>query len=106
MPQRVEMVRLPRSYAKIRMRESRPNAAARGYCDARHKAWRLEVLVRDAYVCQHCGRVCGKKGEAHADHIIPVAVRPDLRHDVANGRCLCHSCHSRRTILDGSTLQK
>ena len=101
MPQRIEMFRLPRSNAKVRRRESRPNAAARGYCDNRHKAWRLAVLVRDDYTCRTCGRVCGAKREAHADHIIPIAARPDLRYEVANGQCLCHSCHSKKTLAAG-----
>jgi 5-methylcytosine-specific restriction endonuclease McrA len=100
MPQRIEMWRPPRATYKIRRRETRPNAAARGYCDARHKAWRIAVLNRDNWQCQACGRVCGRKREAHADHIIPVAERPDLRYEVANGRCLCDSCHSRRTSSD------
>jgi 5-methylcytosine-specific restriction endonuclease McrA len=95
MPHRIEMWRLPAG--KARSRAWRPNAAARGYCDARHAAWRKAVLLRDGWACQSCGRVCGKKREAHADHIIPIAQRPDLRYDVANGQCLCHSCHSRKT---------
>lgn len=100
MPQRIEMIRPPRGNAKIVRRDARPNAAARGYCDARHRAWRIAVLLRDGYICNSCSRVCGAKREAHADHIIPVSVRPDLRYVVENGRCLCHSCHSRRTLAD------
>jgi 5-methylcytosine-specific restriction endonuclease McrA len=101
MPQRIEMWKLPRSTAKVRRRESRPNAAARGYCDGKHKAWRLAVLLRDGYLCRSCGRACGAKREAHADHIIPVAVRPDLRYVVDNGQCLCHGCHTRKTMTNG-----
>lgn len=97
MPQRIEMWRPPRAKHQIRVAESRPNAYRRGYTDGRHRAWRKAVLVRDAYTCRHCARVCGKKGEAHADHIVPVAVRPDLRYEVDNGQCLCASCHSRKT---------
>lgn len=97
MPQRIEMWKPPRGSAKIRRLESRPNAAARGYCDNRHKAWRLAVLLRDDYTCRECSRVCGKKGEAHADHVIPVKARPDLRYAVENGQCLCHGCHTRKT---------
>jgi 5-methylcytosine-specific restriction protein A len=100
MPQRIEMWRPPRGNAKIRRMESRPNAYARGYCDPKHKAWRMAVLLRDAYACRACGRVCGKKREAHADHIVPVKVRPDLRYEVDNGQCLCHGCHSRKTTQE------
>jgi 5-methylcytosine-specific restriction protein A len=95
------MFRLPRSTAKVRRRDARPNAAARGYCDKKHKAWRAAVLLRDDYTCRSCGRVCGSKREAHADHIIPVVQRPDLRYEEANGQCLCHSCHSRKTLANG-----
>lgn len=97
MPQRIEMWKPPRGTAKIRRLETRPNAAARGYCSARHKAWRQAVLERDGYICRDCGRVCGSKGEAHADHVIPVKVRPDLRYEVSNGACRCASCHQKKT---------
>ena len=97
MPQRVEMFKPARGTAQIRRMELRPNAAARGYCSKRHKAWRLAVLARDGYLCCGCGRACGSKGEAHADHIVPVKVRPDLRYEVSNGQCLCASCHQRKT---------
>ena len=59
------------------------------------------MLLRDDYTCRECGRVCGKKREAHADHIIPVVQRLDLRYAVENGQCLCHSCHSRKTLANG-----
>jgi hypothetical protein len=101
MPTRIEMWKLPRPNYKIRRRETRPNAAARGYCDAKHRAWRLAVLNRDNWQCRMCGRICAAKRQAHADHIIPIVVRPDLRYEVANGRCLCHSCHSKHTAGGG-----
>lgn len=97
MPQRIEMFRQPRGTAKIRRLELRPNATARGYCSKQHRAWRLAVLARDGYLCRDCGRACGSKREAHADHVVPVKVRPDLRYDVDNGQCLCASCHQRKT---------
>lgn len=80
--------------------QSRKNAAQRGYCDKSHKAWRLAVLTRDAWQCQSCGRICGAKREAHADHKIAVRDRPDLRYDIDNGQCLCSSCHSRKTVAE------
>lgn len=77
--------------------EDRPNAYQRGYTDRRHQAWRLAVLTRDAWQCRACGRICTDKRQAHADHVVPVAVRPDLRYVVDNGQCLCVSCHSTKT---------
>ena len=99
MPQRVPRFRQPR----LKQRETRPNAYSRGYCDQDHFAWRDAVLLRDAWQCQHCARVCGKKGEAHADHVSPVVAGTDRcadgrsRYDVAAGQCLCASCHQRKT---------
>jgi 5-methylcytosine-specific restriction protein A len=100
MPQRIEMWKPPRGTAKIRRLEARPNAYRRGYTDGRHRAWRLAVLERDGYICRDCGRVCGSKGEAHADHIIPVKVRSELRYEVDNGQCLCASCHQKKTSTE------
>jgi len=79
-----------------RMREARPNAAARGYCSAAHKAWRQAVLNRCHWQCVDCGRVAYGR-DMHADHVVPVSVAPDLRYDVTNGAARCVSCHSRKT---------
>lgn len=98
MPQRIEMMRPARATYKIVRRG--PNAHQRGYCSPQHKAWRLAVLERDSWQCRACGRVCAKRREAHADHIIAVVARPDLRYDIANGQCLCASCHSRKTVSE------
>jgi 5-methylcytosine-specific restriction protein A len=101
MPDRIVMIRPARGTAKIKKRpDARPNAYRRGYCDSRHFAWRQAVLLRDNWQCRECGAICGRSRQAHADHVIPVVVRPDLRYDVANGQCLCHSCHSRKTATD------
>jgi 5-methylcytosine-specific restriction endonuclease McrA len=97
MPQRVEMLRPARGKTQIRKIENRPNGYRRGYCDPKHRAWRQAVLLRDAYVCRHCSRILYRKGEAHADHVIPVSQRPDLRYDTANGQTLCASCHQKKT---------
>jgi hypothetical protein len=85
------------------VQEQRPNAAARGYCDRRHRAWRAAVLVRDDWTCRDCGRVCGAGREAHADHVSPVVAGSDMcrdgrsRYDIAGGQCLCVACHARKT---------
>ena len=36
----------------------------------------------------------------HADHIIPIEERPDLRLDLDNMRTLCSPCHGARTMRD------
>jgi 5-methylcytosine-specific restriction protein A len=97
MPQRIPSHKPLRLAGRPRRDDSkRPNAAARGYCDKAHRAWRQAVLTRDAWQCQACGRVCGDPREAHADHVIPVSQGGE-RYSVSNGQCLCVSCHGRKT---------
>jgi 5-methylcytosine-specific restriction endonuclease McrA len=78
---------------------TRPNAAARGYCDKAHRAWRQAVLTRDAWTCRDCGRVCSNKREAHADHVVAIS-QGGARYDLANGQTLCVSCHARKTLAE------
>ena len=97
MPNRIpshKPARLPS--ARRRDDSVRPNAAARGYCDKAHRAWRRAVLVRDNWQCQACGRVCTDRRGAHADHVLPIADGGE-RYSVANGQCLCAACHGRKT---------
>ena len=97
MPQRIPSHKPARLPSRTRRDESaRPSAAARGYCDRAHRAWRQAVLTRDAWQCRSCGRVCSDHREAHADHIVPVSQGGE-RYDVANGQCLCVRCHGRKT---------
>jgi 5-methylcytosine-specific restriction protein A len=97
MPQRIPSHRPPRLPSARRRDEStRPSAAARGYCDRAHRAWRQAVLTRDAWACRACGRVCSDHREAHADHIVPISQGGE-RYSVANGQTLCASCHGRKT---------
>jgi HNH endonuclease len=52
-------------------------------------AWKIAVLKKDGYHCQHCGT--DRKLEAH--HVKEVRDFPELRHDISNGLTLCHTCH-------------
>jgi 5-methylcytosine-specific restriction protein A len=99
MPQRIK----PHRVARIRERRQRPTAADRGYCTAAWAKTRLDVLVRDEYQCQSCGRVCWRKQEAHVDHITPKAAGGS--DDPANLQCLCQSCHARKTIQEQRTVR-
>ena len=97
MPQRVPRYKAPRVKQYRPFGEQRPNAAARGYCDKKHRAWREAVLIADAFACRMCGRVDESN---HADHVAPVSERPDLRYDLSNGQCLCSACHLQKTMRE------
>jgi len=55
-----------------------------------YKNWRVAVLERDGYKCQHCEKTGGR---LHAHHIKSFKLYPDLRYDVENGVTLCKKCH-------------
>ena len=107
--------------------EQRGTPTARGY-DAAHRKLRVLCFERDAWRCVDCGwgpdivsdcrsfelgdppteRVldelrqrlkCGQR-HLHADHEIPIAVRPDLRLELDNLRTRCDRCHNRKTRLE------
>ena len=102
MPRRLQAFRPPRLKQPQPREDNRPNAAERGYCDRRHKAWRKAVLVADAWRCRSCGKVCSGPKEAQADHIVPIAQGGD-RYDVKNGQCLCLKCHAIKTAKESNS---
>ena len=57
--------------------------------------WRGEVLKRDNYTCQKCGK---KEGRLEAHHIKPVSEHPELIFEVSNGLTLCPRCHKGNPI--------
>lgn len=89
-----------RAARERRYEASRGTAAERGY----GRAWqrlRLEILARDAYLCQECRRnghlhPVGKSG--HVDHIVPKA--RGGTDSPANLETLCRRCHSRKTARE------
>ena len=96
MPSRIPSHKPLRVRPATRRDEStRPNAAARGYCDKAHKRWRQAVLNRCAWQCVDCGRVAHGR-EMHADHVVPISQGGE-RYDVANGEARCVRCHGRKT---------
>jgi 5-methylcytosine-specific restriction protein A len=59
------------------------------------RAWRKlrdEILARDNYTCQCCGRVGGR---LELDHIVNVA--QGGTDDKSNLQILCHTCHKTKT---------
>lgn len=73
---------------------ARPAKERAHYLSADWRARRLRILVRDAYVCRSCSRVCHGVN-ANVDHIVPLE---DGGTDAdANLQTLCSSCHGRKT---------
>lgn len=71
----------------------------------RNNSWfwvRKDVLRRDRYTCQICGKRF-RKALLDVDHIMPVraGVNP---FDKDNLRTLCRECHRLKTKLDGEVL--
>lgn len=97
MPDRVPTFRPP-WINRTKRRDARPSAAARGYGG---KAWRItrkQVLLRDCYQCQRCGKVVTGRAAA-IDHI--VSKRDGGTDRLENLQTLCHgpgSCHSKKTV--------
>ncbi|ELA08748.1 nuclease [Moraxella macacae 0408225] len=62
------------------------------------RKWRKlrgEILARDNYTCQMCGRV-GCRLEL--DHIVNIAVGGT--NDPINLQALCHTCHTQKTQFE------
>ena len=66
------------------------------------KVWRSisKAYRRRHPVCVHC-MAAGRVTPADmVDHIIPVRVQWELRHDAKNLQALCHPCHNAKTKRD------
>lgn len=81
---------------------SRASSAKRGY-DRRWQVLRKWYLARHP-LCESCLAV-GKFVATflEVDHVIPIAVRPDLRLAPSNLQTLCRRCHKRKTDHDART---
>ena len=84
---------VPRGQRHYKWKGGRPWAR---FKDPRYVDWRRAVLSRDAFTCRSCGRRCRQyeRGLA-AHHVMPFALHPDMRYEVANGLTLCRSCHMK-----------
>lgn len=68
-----------------------------------HPLWfgnaRIEATKRDGNRCVQCGAKerhrQGRYVALEVDHVLPVAVYPELEFEVSNLRTLCAPCHSR-----------
>lgn len=55
---------------------------------------RLEVLKRDKWTCQYCGKQMNQDRNATVDHVVPYALRPNPA--VSELLAACRSCNSRK----------
>lgn len=60
----------------------------------RLKEWRMGVLARDDYICQHCG--CERKRLLQAHHKKSKTEYPELIYEISNGETLCVYCHIKQ----------
>lgn len=67
----------------------------RGY-DQVWKRVRADHLRREP-LCRKCRELCRAVPGIDVDHIIPIALRPDLRLDDENLQTLCETHHSQKT---------
>ena len=55
-----------------------------------YQQWRIKVLERDKYTCQHCEQTGGR---LVVHHVKTFKMNPELRLEPDNGIVLCHNCH-------------
>lgn len=82
-----------------------PKVAAAEYGTAEHREWALGVKRRAGWRCEEV--VGGVRCRNHhptsvmyADHIVEVRDNPALKLDPKNGKCLCASHHSTKTLAE------
>ena len=92
MPARIERWKPP-TYVKVEHTKERAHYTSKDW-----RARRKDILVRDAYRCRSCSRVCYGPA-AHVDHIQPL--EEGGTDDPGNLQVLCESCHGVKTSSGG-----
>lgn len=57
-----------------------------------YQQWRIKVLERDKYTCQHCETTGGR---LVVHHVKTFKMHPTLRLEPDNGIVLCNDCHEK-----------
>lgn len=72
------------------------------YLTPEHKAWAAAVIARAGGRCQDptCRARHYPRQRLFADHVKERRDRPDLALDISNGRALCGSAHTRKTLAE------
>lgn len=66
---------------------------------------RQEIIMRDFYTCQKCGRIIDKDHEREIDHVVPICLGGDY-FDRNNLQLLCYDCHAEKTKKDMAELYR
>lgn len=82
----IERVRLYRQRAGLKKSKLKSTSTK----STEDKKWQLAVRLKDDYTCQKCGI---RQDFIHTHHVATRSRRPDLKHEVSNGKCLCFTCH-------------
>lgn len=83
-----------RKYNQVTRNRSKTKSEQYGFYHTKQwQSLRQQVLDRDHYVCQYCGRPNSKT----VDHVVPVEYDHDLMTSVDNLAVICWPCHRRKT---------
>jgi 5-methylcytosine-specific restriction enzyme A len=58
------------------------------------------MYLRNNPLCKHCRQQGIATIASEVDHIVPIALRPELRLTWSNLQSLCKSCHSKKTVAE------
>ena len=86
----------PRAYVcndcKRKSRRLKKQSSKRHLIIQKDKELRAQILIRDNYTCQRCGKKLEGRN-CHLSHVLPKGKYPELRHDPNNVKILCYHCH-------------
>lgn len=99
---RLTMLRSRIPKADVRIVPRTQKVADPWYASPEHRAWAAEVIKRAGGKCQDptCKARHYPGQRLYADHILERRDRPDLQLDPKNGRALCGSAHTRKTLAE------
>src|SRR5262245_50247127 len=91
----------PKCATQKRPKDTRPNAAARGY-DRRWREHYRDPYLAEHPLCEECEREGIVKAATDVDHIVPHNGDITLLYDFSNFQALCGMHHRRKTTRERS----
>ena len=90
-------VHLKREQVQTYRQNERPRENKPFYDSKEWKRARQQAISRDHGLCQDCMDEGTLKAFDVVDHVEEIKDRPDLKLDLDNLRCLCHTHHNQKT---------